>query len=134
MSKRPTCIDCGQTDSLNTQHDGKTLKCWACGAAHDVVPNGTSDIAAQLAVARMPGELLRLHGDVARLRRERDRMRLERDLLATNEAALRDGTLFVVMGDDGNVAEVAWKANTAGSDTAVELPKWHDPESEAPGA
>lgn len=68
------CTNCS-VRLLQPQSDGKSLKCYLCGQMHDVVPAGTADIAAQLAIARSPEELIRLHGDLARVKRELARVK-----------------------------------------------------------
>lgn len=54
---------------------------------------------------------------------EIERLRLERDMLVLNRN-VKDPSVFVVTGDDGNVAGVTWLEGQAGSANSTFFPKW----------
>jgi hypothetical protein len=53
-----------------------------------------------------------------------NKLRLERDVLALNFGG-KDNRVMIVMGDDGNVARVAWPNNQAATERLVVMPSYY---------
>lgn len=68
-----------------------------------------------------------LEKEIERLNQQLERMRLERDMLALNSPGGNDSPpVFVVYGDDGNVAGVAWSAEQTASEPLIRFPAWYE--------
>lgn len=83
----------------------------------------------RLAREERQNERCRLQGAMARLTLERDRFRLERDMLALNPG--KGTRVVVVMGVDGNVADVVWPESQTGTERPLIFPKWYEPTPDA---